>query len=100
MDVDAEKEPEQVPETKEAAAEAEAAAEQPASSKKPKAKKAATPTPKKPAEEAPAGRAKRERKSTDFFVPPVTVREKKSEKPKEVGQSSISKCPGRVPHCQ
>lgn len=94
MDVDAKNELEQVPEAEEPAAEGETAAEQPASSKKPKAKKA--PTPKQPAEEAPAGRAKRERKSVNLYVPPVNVREKKSEKPKEVGHSIISQCAVRT----
>lgn len=79
MDVDDEAKAEEQPAAEEPAAETEA----PPSSKKPKAKKAAAGP--APAEEAPAGRSKRERKSVDFFVPEVVVREKKSEKPKEVG---------------
>lgn len=101
MEVDAEKKSEQqeaaaeaAEEQQEAAAEAaeeeqEAAAEaaegeQPATASKklkPKAKAKA-----KAAADAPAatGRAKRERKSVEFFVPEVPNREKKAEKPKEV----------------
>jgi hypothetical protein len=77
MDENVEEEADPRPASEEPAAEAEA----PSSSKKqPKAKKAGV----APAQEAAAGRSKRERKSVDFFVPDMSVREKKSEKPKEV----------------
>lgn len=81
MDVDenVEKQEEQ-PAEQEPAADA---AEAPSTGKKQKAK--AKPAAAAPAQEAASGgRSKRERKSVEFFVPDVTVREKKSEKPKEV----------------
>lgn len=86
----------QEPEQQEAADEAveeerdAAGEEQPATAskkQKPKAAKAAT-----PAAPAATGRAKRERKSVEFFVPEVPNREKKAEKPKEVGVSLHDPC--------
>lgn len=81
MDVDenAEKQEENPAEEEPAADAAEALS----TGKKQKAK--AKPAAAAPAQEAASGgRSKRERKSVEFFVPDVPVREKKSEKPKEV----------------
>lgn len=104
MQVDAEKEPEQQEAAADAAAEEQqqeaAEKEQPATAskkqQKPKAAKA-----KAAAADAPAatGRAKRERKSVEFFVPEVPNREKKAEKPKEVCASLHTRASEEAASC-